>query len=488
MLTRREFGLAATSAVVASAALAKDAPWPKGDLTKDVAILRQAFEALHPGLNRYNSKAEMDARFDDLASSFPKSRSLKDAFLHLTRFTATLKCGHTYCSFFNQSKSADEALFAGRDKLPLHFKWRSGRMIVVKDLTSDARIASGTEVLSINGVAAKTILETLTRLVRADGSNDAKRRYLLEAKGLESIESFDVYFPLVFPLKLPEFALTLRAPDGVESKSVLPAIDLASRRAARTAKQPTGKDASKDWSLTYRDDVALLRMDDWVTYNTKWDWRGFLDNSFLELAAKRPKGLVIDLRGNEGGEDCGNEIIARLIDRDLVLDAFERRVRFRKAPENLWPYLDTWDNSFRTLGVEAEDVGDGFYRLAASAESGQIIKPKGPRFLGKVAVLTDAGNSSATFQFAATIKRQNFGVLIGEATGGNQRGINGGAFFFLRLPASGLEVDLPLIGAFPKSPRPDAGVEPDIAIQETAEDIAAGRDPVLETALAKLRA
>jgi C-terminal processing protease CtpA/Prc len=281
--------------------------------------------------------------------------------------------------------------------------------------------------------------------------------------------------------------LSLRTPDGLESKVVLPAIDLAARRASRAAKQPAAKDGPKDWSLTYRNDIAVLKMDDWVTYNTKWDWRGFLDNAFLELAAKRPKGLIVDLRGNEGGEDCGHEIVARLIDKDLALEAYERRVRFRKAPENLWPYLNTWDNSFRSLGEGAEDGGDGFYRLKATVEGGQVIQPKGPRFLGKVAVLTDAGNSSATFQFASLMKREKLGSLIGETTGGNQRGINGGAFFFLQLPASKLEAELPLIGTFPKGERPDAGLEPDIAVAETVEDIAAGRDPVMETALTRLR-
>ena len=91
------------------------------------------------------------------------------------------------------------------------------------------------------------------------------------------------------------------------------------------------------------------------------------------------------------------------------------------------------------------------------------------------------------FQFADTMQSLKLGALIGAATGGNQRGINGGAFFFLRLPASGLEADLPLIGRFPAASRPDAGLAPDVAIAATAHDIAAGRDVVMETALAIAR-
>ena len=71
----------------------------------------------------------------------------------------------------------------------------------------------------------------------------------------------------------------------------------------------------------------------------------------------------------------------------------------------------------------------------------------------------------------------------GNHTGGNRRGINGGSFFFVRLPASGLEFDLPLVGTFPATPQPDAGLEPDRAVPIMPGDLAAGRDPQMETAL-----
>ena len=98
-------------------------------------------------------------------------------------------------------------------------------------------------------------------------------------------------------------------------------------------------------------------------------------------------------------------------------------------------------------------------------------------------MLIDATNSSATFQFAENIQRHHLGTLIGQPTGGSQRGINGGAFFFVRLPHSGIEMDLPLIGTFPPSPAPDAGIAPDILIKPTTSDVASGQDDALEAAL-----
>jgi C-terminal processing protease CtpA/Prc len=276
--------------------------------------------------------------------------------------------------------------------------------------------------------------------------------------------------------------LTVLLPgQGGETTIEVPALDLAERQS--TQRKPAAKDAAK-WTLGFPDDrTALLTMPDWVMYNTKWDWRGFLDATFAEMKDRKATGLVVDLRGNEGGNDCGDEIIARLIDRDLPLETYERRVRYRRVPSELEMYLDTWDPSFKTLGEKAEDVGGGFYRLPVNPENANMIRPKGPRFSGKVIALTDAQNSSATFQFASTIKASRLARLVGEATGGNQRGINGGGFYFLRLPASGLEADLPLIGYFPAGAKPDAGIDPDVAIAPTVADIAAGRDTTLAAAL-----
>ena len=44
---------------------------PAADLQADAAILRQAYETLHPGLYRYRSKAEVDAAFARLGRIFP---------------------------------------------------------------------------------------------------------------------------------------------------------------------------------------------------------------------------------------------------------------------------------------------------------------------------------------------------------------------------------------------------------------------------------
>jgi C-terminal processing protease CtpA/Prc len=210
---------------------------------------------------------------------------------------------------------------------------------------------------------------------------------------------------------------------------------------------------------------------------------------FAQLEEQGAGALVIDLRGNEGGTGVGDSILARLTPRDLRLDGFRRLVRRRSVPERLRPYLDTWDRSFLDWGDQATGPRDGFYTLTRyDDEPGASVVRASPRpFRGRTLVLVDASNSSATFEFAQAVRRSRLATLVGQTTGGNQRGINGGAFFFLRLPNSGIEVDLPLIGFYPPGERPDAGIVPDVAVEPSAEDVARGVDTELLAAMELLR-
>ena len=62
---------------------------------------------------------------------------------------------------------------------------------------------------------------------------------------------------------------------------------------------------------------------------------------------KPPPALIVDLRGNGGGIDVGNEIVKRLVTSDLRVSTGKRFVRYRRTPENLAPFLDTRDPSFK---------------------------------------------------------------------------------------------------------------------------------------------
>ena len=454
----------------------------------DAVLLERAYRALHPGLHRYNNAAQLEAHFAALHRSMSAPQRLSDAYLAVARLTAALRCGHSYPNFYNQSPAIAATLFDGRSRLPFLFRWIGDRMIVIRDL-SGAGLPPGTIIHAIEGISARRLLASLMPLARADGHNDAKRKQILEVDGIDRFQAFDIYMPMLWPQLVVRGWVGIYAtlPDGAMRRLDLPLMTPAERLAA-VPPIDTKTSAGPLWSFDRKPGgIACLTMPSWSVYKGVWDWRAWLEARLDDIATDGTAALIIDLRGNEGGLDCGNPILARLVDDEIAPVTHARRVRARLVPDDIRPHVDTWDQRFYDWGDSATGPrSDGFYDLATSdsdANAGMTIRPAGKRFDGKVMVLTDASNSSATFGFAQIVRSARLATLIGQTTGGNLRGINGGAFLFLRLPASGIEVDLPLIGYFPPDAQPDAGIVPDIFVEDTHIDIAAGFDRTMAVAI-----
>ena len=481
-LSRRRLLQIAGGLALASAAPAHAGEAIGEDWSSDVGILRQAWETMHPGLYRYNTPSRITERLDRLAAEWATPGSFRDRFAALTRVTASIRCGHTYPSPYNVGDAVVARLYPDRSLVPFHFVWIDGRMVVTRDESAGSLILRGSQITAIDGVATSEILARLLPLARADGSSDAKRVSLMEVRGDDRYETFDIHLPLVLPIRdVAAFTLS----DGRVIRAGL--LTLAERRASAAGGLQRDGDANP-WALEKgADGVVRLTMPGWALYNSGFAWEAWLGGVMSDLTGDGARGLIVDLRGNEGGEDCGNVILSRLIDSDLPLSRTRRFVRYRRAPEALLPHLDTWDRSFLDWGDQALGPdARGLYRLTRYDDGVETtrIQPQGRRFAGPVVVLCDASNSSATFQFAQAVKDNRLATLLGSTTGGNRRGINGGAFVFLRLPTSGMEVDLPLIASFPETPQPDAAIDPDVFVPTTAADILAGRDSQMAAATA----
>lgn len=443
----------------------------------DLTIIRRAL-ALHPGLYRYQSPARFERTFAAFAAEWRSTPERSARFLALSRLTAAVRCGHTQCNPYNQSEAVVAELFDRPTRVPFRFRWIGDAMVVTGDSGAATGIMRGSVIERLNGRVPADILQALLPYARADGSNDAKRVVQMEMRGDEEYETFDIFQGLLFPPAPGGHAVVWRDPRGRRHRAVLPAISYGARKAMVP---PTPDDGPLwDWAIDTAG-IATLTMPSWVTYKGNWDWRGWLTERFADLGGAR--GLVIDIRRNEGGTDCGTWLLQRMIDRPLAPLRYVNKVRFRTVDPDLVPYLSTWDRSFRTLGESGIAGADGMYVLDNAAdEDERLIRPAPDRLKVPVAVLMGPINSSATFSFVRRVREARAARLIGLPSGGNLRGINGGAMFFVALPDSGLEFDLPLKGYFPTHPQPDAPVQPDAQVRENAADIAAGRDRAMAQA------
>jgi Peptidase family S41 len=450
-----------------------------GPFSNDAQLVGEVLRTLHPGLHRYLTPAQADQKIISFQRAFSSTADSAQRYLLLSRLLAEIRCGHSYANFRNQSDAVAAQLFDRGNRLPFAFRWIERQMVVTQDQSGTGKVQPGSIVSTINDIPSHRILDRLLPYVRADGHNDAKRRALLSVTGRSRFETFDIFHGLIFgPPKSGEFELEVVHPGGKSARLKISTITLQQRQSFMKS-SPADNVPAWDWRLT-SDKIAILKMDNWGLYDSKWPWESWLNDRLDTLPNAR--SLIVDLRENEGGLDCGDPILARFAHADLRAAPEKRLLRYRKIPAALDPYLDTWDDSFRDRGDTVTRYDDRYFIQQYDAAR-DVIAAKRPQFKIPLVILTSAENSSATFQFANRARMAGFGTLIGEPTGGNRRGINGGSFFFVRLPQSGLEFDLPLIATYPDTAQPDSGLLPDIEVLTTADDIARGRDRAIQAAL-----
>jgi carboxyl-terminal processing protease len=184
-------------------------------------------------------------------------------------------------------------------------------------------------------------------------------------------------------------------------------------------------------------DVTYLRFDVFETMNV-------VEKSLEAIEAAGPAGIVIDLRRNPGGS---------LVHLQRVAGAL--------------------------LG---DDVLLGTRRVANASEPMKSWRFRAP-YRGPIAVLTGPSTGSAAEILAAAVQDQRRGKLIGRPTNGSVIPAE-----MFGLPDGG-RMMIPVSDFVRSDGRriEGAGVQPDIWVLPTLEDVRAGRDVALERALRELR-
>ncbi len=462
---------------------------PAADLLSDFRLMKRAYTELHPGMIRYQTTDELAENFSTLESFLSADRTIAAAFLAYSRFLAAIKCGHTYTNFYNQPEAIKAGLFDNANKLPFTFDWIEGRMIATMTVDEDPRIRPGTEILSLNGTPVAAIRDSLMTVVHADGGNDAKRLKDLELTPQTAYAYFDIYYPLFFlgavssdAVSSDRISIEAQTADGDRFSSSVSLGTADDRRAAwETEFGPLPASVDELWKLEWlNDDTAHLYLGTFTTWHFEMNWRSFLIEAFDEIRA-RASHLIIDIRGNGGGLTEVSEALTWYIARQAVVVPHVRQfVAYESVPDDLRPFVRTWDSIVYSFEGKVVPTEDGRYADANPATEPRRVAANPDAFAGDVYLIVDATNSSATHGLAQVIQDNGLATLVGQETGGNLRGLNGGQMFFLDLPNTLIEMDIPIFAVYPLTEQPDRGVVPDVVVRPTIEMVATGRDPELE--------
>ncbi len=466
-------------------------------LKSDFALFRKALEEAHPALYRYTTKRALDAEFARAESKLTRPMTTLQFRNVLAPVLAAFKDGHTHFTEYQGDEIS--TVINSAKQFPLALKFESTRAFVVLNQGLDDRVKPGMEVLAINGEPLAGILRRILPNLPQDGDIRTYQMYWLGiSQGFFQLgspgrtgfsESYRLYIG-----NPASFRTTLRDPHTRKTVVVELAGVTIAEAAVNAEKNPVNRDVlaglgtlralGSQQSIRYLDgeNTAILRIPGFQ----RGTFPDFLGKAFAGLRSNGAKNLIVDLRGNTGGFDQYPVLLFsyltskefRAIERNHIKTYQPSFKQYTDLPE-IDPATDPYYSS--AFGVYKPDPNGGWLMTEKYPIIG-VQKPSENHFDGTVYVLIDGGSFSATAEFAATADFYKRATFIGEETGGAAEGDTGGEDIGPTLPESHLHLGIPMESYFSvvdKSNR-RRGTLPTHAVTQTIDDLAKGRDTVLE--------
>ncbi|MCE7747095.1 MAG: hypothetical protein GPJ51_01770 [Candidatus Heimdallarchaeota archaeon] len=460
-------------------------------LKEDYLLLRSSLEEGHAGLYAHRSKTEIDTEFDTLHSRLNSPITLLDFYKIIATFIDFIADGHTSVNFNTQLR---ELVYHEIGVFPIQPSLINNRFYVYRNFSENNSISMGTEILKIDNISVKEIIENLLPFVFIDGFGYKRKFRLLE-------KNFSKLFPLVYgakntfeiecrvfgskEIKIVELqAMTIEEIKGIQEKR-FPEIlsdslfDLTIHSAINTAVLRIG---------TFNSGKAMAKLTGIKRYENEDKFTKFLKKSFRRINEEKVETLVIDLRGNTGGrDDYGALLYSYLTETDFQyydgLYLKKKKYDFFKTTNN-----NSLNFILSLIRKEETDLGFRIHNPFFMPPLYKIHKKQKNAFEGDLFILIDGGSFSAACELLTTCHRFQRAKFVGEETRGAFIGNTSGLMANVRLPNSKLIIRIPMFRyMMPVSQENNhRGITPDYEIKSSIEDIVDGKDTALKYTLEHL--
>lgn len=397
------------------------------ELKEDFLQFQRHIDEIHPYPYEFTSKESFDQSFEDQYQKISEPLTLREFYNVLAPLKAKIGCGHAHLDYPGEYRRNVQVY-----KFPLILKFIDNRCYVTKDLNENSSLPLYSEILSINQIDIHQIIEILKAEISADGHNEFFKTSALEY-------CFQYYYANHYGA--PEkFQIKYKTKEnGNIQRITIPTIPCQSINYSN--KLP------KDLNIEIRQekDAAVLTIDSFIYYEEKNKiFFSFVDKAFQKIKQENIHNLIIDLRGNGGGDPFCASYLLSYIEK-------EPTVYFSKS-------------------------------YGKYADLSKPIPLADNPFQGNLIIITDGSNFSTTGHFCSLLRYHDVGTFIGQETGGTYTCNAAVRTFDLKNTGLILKLTTGTFTAAVSGFSKDRGIIPHHKVHTNIEDLSNKRDTVLEYA------
>ena len=459
---------------------------PKAVLTRAEAIadyrqMASSIKEIYPSLEDFMTEEEYDTFVEEEIAKMPENITLKEFAYLIMNFNRKIHDSHMWFDYgipLDNDGTISPLLFARVDD--------KVRIIVTTD---EYKAYTGREITHVNGKHVDTLCMEIAP--RTSMIYDAQVESVLEQELASPFTNHLYYEGDKDALKANKATLTLS--DGEELKVPLMKLN-------QNTIPLFGRNSMENWFisqyLVYRkgnwetmksnDSTAYMRLNNFELMETEVDSMLV----FLDLLEKKGyKNLIIDLRGNPGGNpDVEYKLVDALMDEPIKREGGYMKVNTQtiKSPTLNYPSGTVMFEDYKEIPGRK-----GFYKISDPDENtpSDTIKAL---YTGRVYVLINANSASASTEFAGIMKRNARGYVIGRETKTAYHMMNALKFAEIGLPNSHFKCHIPMVrivsDEFVSDDFPyGRGVIPHLTIPFTYEEMTNNGEIIYNKALELIR-
>lgn len=407
----------------------------KQQAKEDLVFLLSELKANHPNLYTYTTEEILNDWYTSQSQSMDDSLSHKEMFEIISSISPILMDGHSY---IYPSESFIKYFFTAAPLFPLDVFSYQNDLVVLNDWSTEQTIPKGAKILAINDIPIDDIKHKIINGLSRDGKNIAYPEFVYH-------EFFPTFYAAHFGFNT---TYSIRFEDA-SGNSKTEEIKGMERSRMRMMRNKTPKVSSeKGIRLDVKNDLAVLTIPSFSNSMLKKDYgqkfKKEISDIFESIQNKGIESLVIDLRGNQGGQlSNGIYLLKHFMNQPFrCVSAYYKTSKKNKEKQQLVRMNSKWDDlSYPT---------------------------KKNHFDGKVFLWTNGGSFSCSSIVAKTFKEEKRGMIIGQMTGGSAYTNCGGPDKSLVLPHSKILFTIPKTKYDLVSDMSEIklGVEPDIFVED----------------------